>query len=269
MIYLILNFARSGGTLFNKELINFKKDVFVLSEAHPLSNKFSKEHSLHYTFKKMFGVDLRSSCYEQQMIEIIEYCNNKKIDLFVRDWTYIDFYPSFHNNFKPKMCSYHLKFLQGKHKIKTIAVIRDAIDVCISNKQPINKFFQYYHSYVEFLLKNNIEIFKYEDMIDDKVCFFKDIGIKKVSNGTSKNNQINGDVSISRGNKFFEPKVLPRRWITQNKRKLINRNKNQQFVNKIFNYPISYEEKPHETFFEMSLDYLDTVKSLFLSKLLK
>ena len=258
-ISIIFSYARSGGTLLNRYLVN-NPDLVVLSEAHPLHNIKGDIYSIKNQVNDWYGIKIISNDYFDQLIEIKKWCDAHSKYLVIRDWSYIDFTESYLNNFKPKMHSTNYQFLKSLYpNIKTISFVRDSIDIFLSQDKNLNEFSKSYFRYAKFIKEKNFKIFKYEDLIKNPKSIIKMIishlGIKPLNNFDFNlgNKNVIGDILFSRGNKKNKATKMKRRFANL---KLINNiNKNQNLIksNSLFNYPTYYQSKNYENFVEYAI----------------
>lgn len=253
-IYFIFYYARSGGTFFNRYLTNFDEFV-ILSEAHPIHNGKGGIHSVKEQMKKWYGVDIKADEYSDQIDEAKKWCDKNDKFLVIRDWSYIDFAKSYLNEFNPPKNSTNMKLLESKYIVKKIAYVRDTIDVYLSQGQSIKSFSKEYLDFVSYIKKQNIEIFKYEDFVDNPqkefelICKTLDLPkLDKVVENDVSSQKVIGDINVSRGNQSGKIIKLKRRYAGYFKTKAINTNDELIEANKMLDYPTNYESKESEEF---------------------
>lgn len=253
-IYFIFCYARSGGTFFNRYLTNFDEFV-ILSEAHPIHNGKGGIHSVKEQMKKWYGVDIKADEYIEQIDEAKQWCDENDKYLLIRDWSYIDFAKSYLNDFNPPKNSTNMKLLESKYIVKKIAYVRDAIDVYLSNQQPIKTFAKEYLNFVHYIKKQDIPIFKYEDFVDspqkefELICKALELPtLEKEGKNDVSSQKVIGDINVSRGNQSGKIVKLKRRYAGYFKRKGINTNDELVEANKILDYPTNYDSKESEDF---------------------
>lgn len=253
-IYFIFCYARSGGTFFNRYLANFDEFI-ILSEAHPIHNSKGGIHSVKEQMKKWYGIEIKSENYIDQIDEAKKWCDENNKYLIIRDWSYIDFAKSYLNDFNPPKTSTNLKLLEERFEVKKIAYVRDAIDVCLSQGQNIKTFSEEYLDFVQYIKKQNLQIFKYEDFVENSqeefelICKALDLPkFEKEAKNDVSSQKVIGDINVSRGNQSGKIVKLKRRYAGYFKRKAINTNKELIEANKLLDYPAYYESKKHEEF---------------------
>lgn len=253
-IYFIFCYARSGGTFFNRYLTNFD-ELVVLSEIHPIHNKKGGIYSVKGQLKKWYDIDVKSDDYLEQIIKAKQWCDENGKYLVIRDWTYIDFAESYLNDFNPPKTSTNLKLLEDNFEVKTIAYVRDAIDICLSQGQNIKTFSSEYLSFVKYIKEQSISIFKYEDFVNDAQKEFQNICtalslpiMKQKIKDEVSSKKVVGDINVSRGNQSSKIVKLKRRYAGYFKRKIINNNKELVEANKLLSYPTVYESQESEEF---------------------
>jgi hypothetical protein len=255
-ISFIFCYARSGGTFLNRFLNNFD-NLVILSEAHPIHNKKGGIHTVKEQMKRWYGVDIYSNNYIDQIMETKEWCDKNDKHLVIRDWSYIDFAGSHLNNFNPAKRSTNLELLESRYMINKIAYVRDAIDICLSQKQTPEEFSSAYLTYVKYIKDLKIPIYKYEDFCEN----FKNVsnqildslGIEMSVSSTdmtysldSKN--VIGDINLSRGNQSNTIQILPRKFAFNFQVNMINTNKELREANTLLGYETDYNSKDRESF---------------------
>lgn len=265
-ISLIINYARSGGTLLNKYLHNID-NLVVLSESHPIHSTMMRKDLANISIqaKEWYGINVKSSNYIDQIFEIKNWCDENNKYLVIRDWSYIDFTESWENYNNPPYKSVNLELLEKRFDVRKIAFVRDSIDVYLSRGVKINKFSRYYLKYVQFLLANKIKIFKYEDFcinpekeLDE---ILKELNITENGAKTLKlfSNKVVGDINFSRGNQLDTIVVLPRKYTTFFNKYKINNDLDLNYSNKLLNYPTYYESCESENiidFIKLKIKYI-------------
>lgn len=275
-ITVLFSYARSGGTLLNR-VLNNDENIVTLSEVSPINEISNRAITNPITTiakqaEQWYGIKLKSKGFAEQIIELKMWCDINKKHLIIRDWTYIDFTPSLINNFDPPNFSTTLAALQGRVKIKTIAFIRDSIDVYLSRNVSLNEFYSAYINYVTFLMKNKIPTIKYEDFCEDYNIVLKRLyEILKLPSRTPEKietpfgeGRITGDIKLSRGNQFSKVKKLKRKYASTLLRKKINSCKLMIKSNEILAYPTKYESLERESLFtDLFFKIKRKVKRLF------
>lgn len=269
-IYFIFCYARSGGTFFNRYLTNFDEFV-ILSEAHPIHNRKGGIHSVKEQMKKWYEVDIKADDYIDQIDEAKQWCDENDKYLVIRDWSYIDFAKSYLNDFNPPKNSTNMNLLESKYEVKKIAYVRDAIDVYLSQGQNIKSFSKEYLDFVKYIKEQNIEIFKYEDFVDNPqkefelICKALDLPkFEKIVKNDVSSQKVIGDINVSRGNQSGKIVKLKRRYAGYFKRKAINTNDELIETNKMLDYPTNYDSKESEEF----IKYLKFEIKIFPQKII-
>lgn len=201
MIYLLINYARSGGTLFSK-IIASQKNVVLLSEVNPNHNAVyspAQQANLWYHL----NIDENLS-YQEQVKEIYQKCKQQNKKLVIRDFTFIDFTPHKLNNFKPKKIFSNYEVIKQFAPVTAIAFVRNAIDVWISRDCP-PKFSEGYLEYINLLMKEKIPIFKYEDFTKNTEGFLIDFGKKWTISDLSYSNKMLNYEKITGDNQLKKP----------------------------------------------------------------
>jgi hypothetical protein len=261
-IVLMINYARSGGTILSKCLGSLE-DTIVISEVNPLrSAKFSVKEQA----SKWYGIDLKRDDYLGSVLELHEICENNNKKLIIRDWSFVNFTPSSLNNYDPSGKLSNLETLKKEVETKAFCFIRDAIDIWISRWQP-PEFFPYYKNYLHEVLKNNIPIFKYEDF-----CMNPESSLKEICQNTGLNfsgnyknyaeyNKTTGDNTtsvISRGEKNKMITLLKRKKLPVSVVRKLNSNADMIECNQILQYSTNYSDREieeTESMFLLELKY--------------
>lgn len=249
-ITLLINYARSGGTILSKCLAAMP-DVVLLSEVHPQKCAITsvKEQALAW-----YNIELISDNYLEAVLELHEICQEKNKHLVIRDWTFYDFTPHAINEFKAAKRFQALELLQEKIEIKPIAFVRDAIDIWISRWKPPH-FFPHYESYIEILLDSKIPIFKYENFCQDtkktikSICKAGFIPYSPAYKNYPVQKNVTGDNTsgyLSRGKSNVIIQNLKRRQLSLGEIKSLQRNKSMQISNQLLGYPADYYQSELE-----------------------
>lgn len=244
----------------NKALNNFE-DTVVLSEVNPIneiSDRAARNpiSTIAEQAKQWYGIELRSKGFTEQIYELELWCTRNKRHLIIRDWTFIDFTPHKLNNYNPPNSSSTIDILEGRMEIRKVAFIRDSIDVYLSRNISLNEFYNSYINYVNYLIKNNIVLFKYEDFCDDystvleSITKFLELPKLKYIDCSIRNSKLTGDTNISRGNQYSGVIKLKRKYVNPLQRRSINKSELMVTSNTLFSYPTTYESIVRESFFE-------------------
>lgn len=254
----MISFARSGGTVLN-QCLGCLPNTVIMSEVNPLGGGAGKGPIALRTIKQQakiwYGINLESNGFTNNALELNKICEDRGLQLIIRDWTFVNFNPLPNNNQNPPNKLLALEALKRKCKLKPFAFVRNAIDVWISRNVSPEEFFGPYLRYVKEILKLEIPIFKYENFCEnpDKVIrnICKYAGLKY--NDSYKNyasfQNVNGDIQVSeysRGIKQKEIKLLPRKRISRKKIKKMECNAEMIQANKLLGYSTSYYDAPLE-----------------------
>lgn len=167
---LFFSYARSGGTVMNKCLLNLSNTI-VLSEINP--NEFGeglwkKRPSIHEIVqlqaKKWYGIKLQSTSFDDAVLELINYCFKNNIRLIIRDFSIADFVSSPLLKNQPQNKLSWVKWMK-KHQInyQSFSLIRHPMPMWISHQMPaVNDFISAYTNYLKELKQHNIKCFFYE-----------------------------------------------------------------------------------------------------------
>jgi len=252
-ILLMICYARSGGTLLNRCLGSLPNTV-VLSEVNLLGAGGGAAIEADTPYKqalRWYGIDLKSRNFTDSILELAGKCKEKSLSLIVRDWTIANFIPMSQNNYQPPYKLLTLEALQGKCNISIFALVRNAIDVFLSQGAAINNFAINYLRYVKVILDLGVPIFKYEDFckspqtILERICTLGGIKSSESFRTFSSFINVNGDIQVkgkSRGGRHKEIVILPRKRTFPIKIVKINNCEEIIKANKLLGYPPKYED---------------------------
>jgi len=259
-VVVIINYARSGGTLLNRCLATHP-DLMVFSEVNPLAEDRPK-HNLTNQAKEWYDINLKSESFKEKILELVELCEDRGKTLVLRDWSFFDFKRK-DRPIEEKSFSI-LENLPKNINVKTFAFVRDAIDVGIARnyygKVNISDFSKAYLSFTKAVYDNGIKIFKYEDFVINyekefsammEYCKLKYFN---VFNDFHKVQNVMGDTKLkinSRGKQFDEIKPLKRRWVAKKLIKVIESDQALLDANKYLGYSGSYYDGEVETIIDM------------------
>ena len=169
-IRLILSFCRSGSTLISRCIKSMHPNCVLLSEIHP-EKAGLKQQDFHYQLTNWENIDIpKGLSYASYLEKSISHCEKNNKDLIIRDFSEADF----SNKTVPHQLT-HLEHLKTVANVMPIAIIRDPIDIFIS--QHFNPhFFENYTHFLHLLQTHNIPIIKYESF-----CLFPEDSMKRIS----------------------------------------------------------------------------------------
>lgn len=269
---IMLCYARSGGTIFNKCLASLPETI-MLSEVNPLGGgagvlKEKSYKTVHEQALYWYDIKLKNKTFRESIIELNDYCEKTKKNLIIRDWSFINFSPQTENSNHPPNEFLILKALKGLNPNR-FALVRNAIDVWISRGAPDPQtFFNEYLTYTQKLIEQNIFIVKYENFTYNPVKQIKRLctkfNIKSPKNidlaKIAQYDKVNGDIQLggkSRGNKLKTIKQLERKKISPTKIQLIENNADLKKANELLGYPTSY--------YDLQLTLKDRITNKLLS----
>jgi acetyltransferase-like isoleucine patch superfamily enzyme len=263
-IVLMECFSRSGGTLLNK-LLGSIPDTVILSEVNPLGGGWGVRKEKSYTTPKeqalnWYGIKLKSEDYVESILELNAICQKENKSLVIRDWPYVNFVPHEMNRLNPPNRLLAYEKLKAQTNLKTFALVRDSIDIWISQgtPSPAENYFNHYLKYIEALNKHQIRFFKFEDL-----CLTPSKTLKKICDHTGltysesyKNyfnfHKANGDtqdIIPSRGSKKNRIYLPKRRLIPRDKIKAIENCTSLKNVNPLSSYSANYNNGNIESAF--------------------
>lgn len=262
-IAVMICYVRSGGTLLNRCLGSLP-DVVMMSEVNPKSNDGKVEEKEYRTVKDQakhwYDIDLKSEGYEENILELYDYCNKNNKKLIIRDFSFVDFNPCAFNSNVPVNKLYTLELLKDKVETEPFAFTRDSIDACVSwiplRIKKTKSFFKLYRNYSEAVVDNGMPLFKYEDFCADpdkvmkEICESVNLNYSDEYKDYGSFYKVNGDINFtdketkvrggSRGIKQKSIRPLKRKRIPLKRAVQINNNKDMVCANKILGYPASY-----------------------------
>lgn len=249
---ILINFARSGGTILNKCLASLPNNV-VISEVSKYGGGWGihREKSYSTVYEQAlnwYGIELKERGFKESLLELDEFCKQNGKSLIVRDWSYINF---FRNQTYKNHPSYLLETLDlfPNGQAKAFAFVRDGIDVWISRgMQTCDYFFHFYRKYVEELKKRDLKIYKYEDFVHAPQDFIRglcqdlDLEYADIVDSSLQYSKVNGDTQLngSRGQALKTIRPLPRKTIPISKIIEVNSCKEMHMANAALGYPTSY-----------------------------
>jgi len=251
---VLINYARSGGTIFSRALSALPQ-VVLFSEVNPTLNALG---NIRQQAKDWHNIEIADGTFEEMAQEAYNVCSENEKQLVLRDFTFINFTPHALNQYKPKKEFEILSSLQNQIPLRPIALVRNAIDVWISRGCP-PEFSVHYLDYVQALVDSNIKMYKYEDFCKNpnqmlrEMC--NDIGLtfhpQAIEKATFIRN-ITGDTDLrnnSRGNLLNKIKPLPRQRLPQFLIDAIAADIHMKKANALLGYATEYwsvavEEKP-------------------------
>ncbi len=249
-IKFIFSYARSGGTLLAR-CIDAMPDTIVLSEVHPI---YQINGSIKEQVKKRYHIELLSEGYEANVSELYALCKEKNWQLIIRDWTFIDFTPHAINKFEPSYSFTAYKLLAKQFDLNAISFVRNPIDIWISRNCP-KGFFEVYRKYVKKLIDKKISIFKYEEFCEGhqkimpEICDELNLTFHPSYvqfSGVTNMPGDDGSHPDSRGRQTMTISTFPRRHISQNQLRFLERNQKLIQSNEALNYSSNYHDVPIE-----------------------
>lgn len=257
---VIINYARSGGTLLSK-ILKTDDRILLLSEVNPVSDGSERGRAKPNTTVKgqaqnWYGISLSSQGFRQNVVEMNQKSEKNNRFLVVRDWSYINFVESNINGNSP---SYKLEtFEQFKNLENTrfFAFVRNAIDVFLSRQINLDEFSLGYLKFVESVVDNGMKFFKYEDLCTNPKAVITEIylhcGLEPPTKDISidQSAPITGDTNYSRGNRETGIRQLKRRLVNNKMKKAIDVNEKLSKANELLGYVHKYNNEKIETSFE-------------------
>lgn len=253
MIYVMLGYARSGGTILNKCLGAFD-NVVMLSEVNPVDNGNNSVYGKMDAARQCriwYNIDVKGQDFSEVISECSEYCNRNHKKLIIRDWSTVNFRRMEENNFNPPNRFLVLDELEKIDRLRIFTLVRNPIDVYISNLLDAVDL-DGYLNFVESIktLRNN-KIIRYEDFCRSPEEILKElsdyIGLSYSDQwkSYSMNDKVNGDSVIrggSRGARQVVISPLKRKRVPHKTICGINDSPEIKRMNTFLGYPSNYYE---------------------------
>ncbi len=264
-IVVIINFARSGGTLLAR-VLGMLPNVILASEINPLlgvspaHQAINPAEALKQQMREWYSITLCGDSFLEVVSNLTQHCSRLNMNLIIRDWTFLDFRKNKLNQWN---CSYQFKNIESLGKVSDLVVfafVRDAIDVYLSHGGDINDFSEDYLLYVKKLVSLKIPIVKYENLASNPndtvkiICGMTGIEFSTTYQNYFTNFKCTGDTqsgNVSRGVRNNNISLLPRKWLTKKKRMIVNSCDNLMQANQLLGYPVSYDNRNIETYCQM------------------
>lgn len=246
MIYLILNYSRSGGTLLSK-LIASQENVVFLSEVNPTLNAVTSPAQQAVDW---FDFEVKSGDFTYEVQQIAQHSANQGKYLIVRDFSLINFTAHQLNGYKPSKNFEIVSKLKTIDQVKIIGFVRNAIDVWISRECPPH-FSKGYHNFVKQLISLNIPVFKYENLCANpskelnKIAEYWKIDGWKYTDELVNYKKVTGDNLLkieSRGGGLKKPEVLKRKRISRSNQRRLRGDVLLHEANSLLGYSTDYNE---------------------------
>ena len=254
---LMISYARSGGTVLNRCLASLPS-VVMLSEVNPdrADDGSAACKTVKDQARAWYGIDLRSNGYLDNVIELTRLCEGDGRVLVIRDWPVINFVPTEENHRTPAGRLTALELLRRHGEVRAFGLVRDAIDIWISNGRRRN-FFGGYRRYVDALTAAGIPLFQYESLAADpapilrRICETLGVTYTDDWRAFAGWTRVTGDVRTpghtSRGLKHRTIRVLPRRRIPAAEIRWVNGCEDMVAANRATGYEPFYEARPRES----------------------
>ena len=257
-------YARSGGTVLNK-CLGVQPDVFIASEVNPAVEALSdqldpglKRVTLISQAKEWLGLELKGATFVERVRELRRHCTDNRLELLIRDWTFVNFNPHSTNSGTPPCRLLTLQQLSAETGLRPFAFVRDAIDIWISRGTPDPApFFASYRLFVEQLKKYPVPIYRYEDFCREPAKVLKEIcsylGIRYADGaiqGYQDFTHVIGDDQVpggSRGRNQNRIGPLLRKRIPADKVRILAECRDVEEVQQMMGYPAKYSAVPLES----------------------
>lgn len=264
-IIVILNFARSGGTIL-AQLLNTFNDAWILSEINPQAGVASAndavvkpELAIAQQAANWYGVQINKGGFLESIEDLANTAESQGKILVIRDWSYQNFRKTKQNNYQPSYRLELLEVLRNKFDLRIFAFVRDGIDVFLSVGGDIQQFGRDYSAYAQSLIAEDVEILKYEELVSMPLAFESKIsqltGIEwKINFNTYGTSPATGNLrlgKVSRGIRKTKLELLPRKLVGRLIIREIENCDPLMKANRILGYPDTYWNGNVENFFGM------------------
>ncbi|RLB04232.1 MAG: hypothetical protein DRG83_05280 [Deltaproteobacteria bacterium] len=266
-IVVVINFSRSGGTLLTR-ILGMLPDIVIASEINPLLGATPENQAaapalaLKRQMEAWYGISLFGENFVDVVRNLADRCNDSGKQLIIRDWTHLDFRKGKHNGWRPTYRFRIIEELNNLAELVPFAFVRDAIDVYLSSGGDLKDFASDYLAYTRELVKLGAPIVKYEDLVSQpdktvkRICDICDLRYSEDYKNFSTNRKCTGDIQLgrtSRGGRQQSICLLPRKWVSKQRRVQINACRDLVQANRLLGYPLTYSNGNTETFCQMVL----------------
>ncbi len=268
MIYLMLSYARSGGTLLNRCLGSFD-EVVMLSEINPMDNG-NRRMDAPRQCRSWYGIDVHNTDFKGIISECNDWCNAHNKKLIVRDWSTVNFRKMDKNHFSPPNRFLIIDELKEVDDLKIFTLVRDPIDVFICAGSETVALEGYARFVKEAMNIKGNKIIKYEDLcrspneVMKDLCDYIGIPYSEEWRLFYRNTKATGDIDLK-----AEPRNRKKELITLPRRKRIsaisilevNQSVYLREVNSYLNYLSSYHDGAEiEKNYDRLRSYLGSVR---------
>jgi len=241
-------------------------NTVIASEINPLcgATPDNMPASPSIALKQQMALWYRTSLGGDTLADVVKdllcQCERRGLQLIIRDWTHHDFRKSTLNHGRP---SYQFKIIRELEEVAELTVfafVRDAIDVYLSSKPDLNDFAKDYFAYVREILKNNIPIVKYEDIVSSPdhtvraICDMTGLTYSDSYRLFTENTRCTGDIQLGRVSRGIRQKsvaALPRKRMARKVRSQIDNCDTILQANRLLGYPALYNNGRVETSCQM------------------
>jgi hypothetical protein len=193
---------------------------------------------------------------------LVRWAETEERHVLVRDWSFISFVPNLMNSGRPPERLVTWEVLRDRFSIRSIALIRNPIDIWISRGMPdLPLFCAQYRSYVEAVKSAGAQMFRYEAFcaapttVLERIC--RHLQVDAAANlfgSLGDARQVTGDVVIeggSRGSHLSGITLLPRKRILCDEIQLLESSQPLRDLCIDLNYVPAYDARPVESYREM------------------
>ena len=253
-ITVMLCYARSGGTLLNRCLLQLP-ETFVLSEVNPKGNGSGSAEGIEGQAKNWYGIDVEKGSYASQINQVWKACQAHGKRLIIRDWPFIDFPDT--EDLQPGGTLGTLQALeQASLPYQVFAFVRDSIDVWLSRRTDLERFFASHRKYVETITDLQIPLYRYEDLCENpeatlrSLCSAMSLPFSEAMLHFADEKRVNGDIQAAHRSRGFKQSgfaSLKRRRIPSDQIQLLNANQDMVWINRTLGYAPQYNTRSVES----------------------
>lgn len=254
----MLCWPRSGGTLLNR-LLTRNPNLLVLSEINPNGCGSGNCSGLKAQAYQWYGIRVETDNFADGISFLAEQGDLQNRQLVVRDWTFADFRSNVDH--APITPSFGVIESLKRTEIPVLpfALVRNAIDVWLSQRIEIHEFGRIYRNYVEALLRYRIPIFRYEELckfpetVTRSICRWSNIPFTEEMLDFDSEIRVNGDIQLQRASRGFlagKTLELKRKPATRDEISDLHNNFDIRHANEALGYSTDFYDSIIETFMQ-------------------
>lgn len=249
-------YSRSGGTLLSR-LLSTNPSLCQLSEIgtnwgiSPSHTLESSSEAIKKQSSQWYNLDICGDDFESTVLSFCEECRNNSFVPVIRNWSHEAFNTI--SDTSPINSIYTFP-KNTPYQILSFALVRNAIDVFLSQKYSLNEFSRKYRLYAESLANSNIKLFKYEELCERPYALiskiYKYLGLtSEINIDDFAMQKTTGDSQLTFTSRGFRKKnliSLPRRR-RYPRPDQIESNKDLIIANYLLGYDTIYSDLPRQS----------------------